>query len=176
LIALLILTLGVGTASFPTFRTYARVASPQEAVHAELLMGTLGGAAGGVLGFFGTFALCMASGEDTTGWGSLICAILGIYGYGVGVPVGAALGVNLTGNALGVRGSVFLSALGAALGFGAGAFGLAVVGEATGGDDPLILGTALVVVPFTSALGATLGYNLGARLRAPEEFESPPPP
>ncbi len=175
-VALLIAAL-IG-ASVPPRGAYAqaRVQSPGEAVPLEILMGTLGGAAGGVLGFFGTFALCMGSGEDTTGWGSLICAILGIYGYGLGVPVGATLGVSLTGNALGVRGNVFLSALGAALGFGAGAFVLALVSEATQGNDTAILGMALVAVPFVSALGATLGYNLGARVRTPEEPAPAPAP
>ncbi len=178
-IFLLAVSLSAGSLPFPAFApapaARAQVASPGEAIPLELLLGTLGGAAGGTLGFFGTFALCMASGEDPTGWGSLICAILGIYGYGVGVPLGATLGVTLTGHAMGVQGSVFLSALGAVLGFGAGVLALAAVGELTQGDDPLVLATALTVTPFLSALGATLGYNVEARVRAPEPESAPSP-
>jgi len=107
------------------------VETPLQAVPLELLLGTLGGAAGGVVGFWGTFAVCMSTGEDPTGWGSLICAILGLYGYGAGVLLGATVGVNVAGGWLGVR------------------------------------AVALSVVPFLSALGATLGYNLGATVVSP---------
>lgn len=164
-----VLVLGLVLLSLPPPRASAQVTSPWEAVPLELLLGTLGGAAGGVLGFFGGFTLCMASGEDSTGWGSLFCALLGVYGYAAGVPVGATLGVNLTARAMGVEGSLLGSVLGAVVGFGAGVLVLTAVYEASQGDDTLLLGTAVTVVPFLSALGATLGYNVGARVRTPEE-------
>lgn len=164
-----VLVLALVLLLLPSPRGSAQVTSPQEAIPRELLMGTLGGAAGGALGFFGTFALCLYTGKDTTGWGPLICALLGLYGYGIGVPVGAVLGVNLTGNGMGLQGNVFLSVLEAVAGLGAGVLALAALGEATPGDDLLLVATALVAVPFLSALGATLGYNVGARVRARSE-------
>ncbi len=147
------------------------VETPGQAVPAELFWGTLGGAAFGVGGFFGAFALCLASVSDSSGWAALGCAILGIYGYGLGVPIGTTLGVSWAGARAGVQGSVLLSALGAVLGEVLGLGILIGISNALEGSDELMIPLAVGFVPLMSALGATLGYNLGAQVAPSSTLE-----
>jgi hypothetical protein len=167
-----LLTLGLILLAFEGLivRAAAPVETPGQAVPAELFWGTLGGVVFGVGGFFGTFALCMASAEDEAGWAALSCALLAIYGYAIGVPIGTTLGVSWAGARAGVQGSVLLSALGAVLGEALGLGIFIGIASALKGPDELLISLVVGFVPFMSALGATLGYNLGAKV-APSPSE-----
>lgn len=142
------------------------VETPGQAVPAELFWGTLGGVVFSVGGFLGTFALCMASvsAEDEAGWAALGCALLAIYGYAIGMPIGTTLGVSWAGARAEVQGSVWLSALGAVLGEALGLGIFIGIADALKGPDELLISLVVGFVPFMSALGATLGYNLGAKV------------
>ncbi|MBI1729740.1 hypothetical protein HYR53_03895 [Candidatus Acetothermia bacterium] len=97
--------------------------------------------------------------------------VLGV--HALGLPTGAILGVNLAGSHSGVQGNLWLSILG---GIGGGAVGMltaASLNTALGEEAPAFVSAALFlgVAPFLASLGATWGYNSGAKL-APEAHSS----
>lgn len=144
---------------------------PSDAVPVELIAGTLGGATLGIGGFLVAFSTCAADVEDVEGWGAIgaaiACAAFGVLGYAIGVPVGATAGVNLAGSLSGVQGNFLLSALGAVGGdiVGLGLSGL-VASMSEEMPDALAALLVLGVVPLSSSAGATLGYNVGARMKS----------
>ena len=144
----------------------AQVEEPRDAVAWELLGGTLGGALFGVGGGYLAAVSCLA---DAQGLGALACIVAAMLGYVAGLPVGVTLGVNAVGSLSGVQGNVLLSALGAVLGEAAGLGLVALVSNAMG-DLPEAVGWTLILgaVPFLSSVGATLGYNVGARMASPQ--------
>ncbi len=152
----------------------AQPESPQEAVPVEILGGTLGGAAFGVAGGVIAFVTCIG---EAQGFEALGCAILAVFGYMIALPIGSTLGVNVAGSLAGVQGHLFLSALGAVLGEGVG-LGIAVLVINAFEDlpEPLGWGLFLGVVPLMSSIGSTLGYNVGARVRPPNETSETPLP
>ena len=137
---------------------------PHSAVSAELIAGTLAGAASGVAGAYLFAVSCVAHAE---GWAALACFAAAALGYIVGVPVGSVVGVNVAGSLSGVRGNFLLSVLG---GIGGGAVGLGFAGLLAkvfdGLPESASLAIFLGVVPFLSSAGATLGYNVGAQMVA----------
>lgn len=163
----LIIVMGAGSA-------LAQPEGPQDVVPLEILGGTLGGAAFGVAGGAIAFVTCIG---EAQGFEALGCAILAVFGYMIALPIGSTLGVNVAGSLAGVRGHTFLSALGAVLGEAAG-LGIASVAINAFDDlpEPLGWGLFLGVVPLMSSLGATLGYNVGARVRPPSEASETPVP
>ena len=154
----------------PSFRAIAALNNPSEAVTTELIAGTAGGAA---LGFGSAYLLGQLCLSQTTGLDSIGCIAFILLGYLVGMPTGAILGVNLAGSGSGVQGNLWLSILG---GIGGGAIGMLAAGalnNAVGEQVPAFVGAALFlgVWPFLASLGATWGYNSGAKL-APEDHSS----
>jgi len=144
---------------------------PQDAVPGELLAGTLGSLAGLTAGYFGGRALGAALGLesqlDSRDPVTVACVVLG-------VTSGASLGVAAAGSALGVEGNALACAGGAFLGLVAGMaveplLGLLLPrGPQTSPDLLEILGTVVEAVGFVAAtvlpaVGATVGFNLGAR-------------
>jgi hypothetical protein len=85
--------------------------------------------------------------------------------------------VNVAGSLASVQGHIFLSALGAVLGEAAG-LGIAslVINAFDDLPEPLGWGLFLGVVPLMSSAGATLGFNVGARVRPPSEASETPFP
>ena len=126
----------------------------------QVVAGTVGGALLGLAGFWGATWWCLASAGDA-GLGALACFITGVYGYLIGVPLGATLGVTASGASFGVEGNTLLAALGAILGEALGIGLLSVIYEGTAGADEAVMAAALGLVPFVSAVGATMGYHAG---------------
>lgn len=134
----------------------------------EVLGGWLGGVGGGIGGFLLTYALCLQA-VNLGGYGSLVCVGLGAIGYGVGAPVGAAVGVNVAGNLNHVQGNWFLSFLGGIAGGGVAAAAVGALDRAGLNHPALMLPLLGLGVPLGSAFGAALGYNIDAKLAPPVE-------
>ncbi len=122
----------------------------------QVVAGTVGGALLGLAGFWAAARPCLASAE---GLGVLGCVVAGAYGYLIGVPLGATLGVSLVGLSAGIEGNTALAALGAMAGEAFGIGVLSVVYRGMGGTEGITVATALGFVPFASAVGAAMGYN-----------------
>lgn len=154
----LISALMVVVLSLSASTAQAQEAGPQSAVPAELIAGTVGGAA---LGAAGAYILASTCRPDQ-GLGTLIClAAAAMIGYVIGVPIGSTMGVNIAGALSGVRGNFLLSVLGAILGEAIGIGIAEVFGEPSESVGVIM---ALGVIPFLSSAGATLGYNVGAQM------------
>jgi len=147
-------------------------AGPADAVPAELVAGTVGGAAFGVGGGVLLLFSCLAEAE---GFGALACIGAAVIGYVAGVPVGATLGVNVAGSLSGVRGNSLLSGLGAVGGEALGLGITALIAEGTGGlPEPIGWTMFLGVIPLLSSAGATWGYNVGAHETSGFTFQPEP--
>jgi hypothetical protein len=136
----------------------------------EFLFGVQGAIVGGGLGFYATYwTLSLVQPCPPTQPERRACElgtslISLIIGPNLGIPPGATfLGVALAGAIVGVQGNVFLAFTGSIVG--------TIVGTAVAGNwvlEPTDL--SLVVNPVTmAALGATLGYNIGATIAPPQE-------
>lgn len=126
----------------------------QDAIVPQLLVGTLAGYAGGAAG---AFALAHVFAAGATGWDALARAILGAFvGLAGGTVVGSSLGVMTVGHFRGMEGSIGLCFLGAIAGTGT-AFGVGISFRVP------------ELVPYfaapAAAVGATAGFNHGARVR-----------
>jgi hypothetical protein len=154
----------------PSLPAFAALSDPKEAQSTELIAGTAGGAA---LGFGSAYLLGELCLSQTTGLDSIGCITFILIGYALGLPTGAIVGVNLAGAHSGVQGNLWLSILG---GIGGGAIGIltaASLNNAVGEQVPGFVGAALFLglAPFLASLGATWGYNSGAKL-TPEVHSS----
>lgn len=132
----------------------------------QVIAGTAGGALFGAAGHWLGIEICGArAGGDVTAR----CWPAGVYGYAVGVPLGAALGVCLAGASYGIAGDQFLAAAGAVVGEALGLGVLAMI-EGTFGQEELSFIAAYGLVPFLSAALSTTGYRMGtpARGKGPE--------
>ncbi len=137
----------------------------------EFLFGVQGAILGGGLGFYATYWTlslvqpCPPVQPERRACELGTTLISLIVGPNVGIPPGATfLGVTLAGALLGVQGNVLLAFAGSIVG--------TVVGAAVAGNwviEPTDF--SLVVNPVTmAALGATIGYNIGATVIESEEF------
>jgi len=136
--------------------------SPRDAVPAELIAGTLGGA---VVGVGSGYAATVACASQAEGWAALACIGYGVLGYLIGVPIGSTVGVHLAGSAWGIDGNTWLCVLGA-VGGEAGGLLIASGISSLYDDDPpeaFLVFSFLGVTPFASSAGATWGFNVGAR-------------
>ncbi|MGY4707055.1 hypothetical protein ACVNPS_04795 [Candidatus Bipolaricaulota sp. J31] len=131
----------------------------------QVVAGTVGGALLGLAGFWGATWWCLASAEDA-GPGALACFITGVYGYLIGLPLGTTLGVIASGMSFGVEGNALFAVLGAILGEALGIGLLSLIHDGTGGVDEATVAAALGLVPFASAVGATMGYHVDLSPRA----------
>jgi hypothetical protein len=143
---------------------------PTDYLFLEFLFGVQGAIVGGGLGFYATYwTLSLVQPCPPTQPERRACElgtslISLIVGPNLGIPPGATfLGVALAGAIVGVQGNVFLAFAGSIVG--------TIVGTAVAGNwvlEPTDL--SLVVNPVTmAALGATLGYNIGATIAPPQE-------
>jgi hypothetical protein len=143
---------------------------PMDYLLLEFLFGVQGAIVGGGLGFYATYwTLSLVQPCPPTQPERRACElgtslISLIVGPNLGIPPGATfLGVALAGAIVGVQGNVFLAFAGSIVG--------TIVGTAVAGNwvlEPTDL--SLVVNPVTmAALGATLGYNIGATIAPPQE-------
>ncbi|MDW8140964.1 MAG: hypothetical protein RMJ90_01590 [Candidatus Bipolaricaulota bacterium] len=140
----------------------------------EFVFGLQGALLGGGAGFYATyFALTILQPcpHDETErraceLGNSVIALA--VGPNVGIPPGATfLGVALAGALVGVEGNVGLALVGSIAG--------TLLGSALAGNwvfEPTDF--SLVVNPVTmAALGATVGYNIGAKMRTPSSSSIP---
>ncbi len=126
----------------------------------QVIVGTAGGALLGMVGSWVGSGVCRATageGEDV----ATLCRMPGIYGYLLGVPVGATLGVGIAGASFGMEGDLFLTAAGAVVGEALG-IGILAVLQGTVGEGSVSFAAAYGLVPFLSAALATMGYGLGS--------------
>ncbi len=143
---------------------------PIDYIFLEFLFGVQGAIVGGGLGFYATYwTLSIVQPCPTTQPERRACElgtslISLIVGPNLGIPPGATfLGVALAGAIVSVRGNILLAFAGSVVG--------TIVGAAVAGNwvlEPTDF--SLVVNPVTmAALGATLGYNIGATIAFPQE-------
>lgn len=147
--------------SVPSLLAQEELPNPQAAVPAELIAGTLGGAA---LGLAGTYIASTACLSHVQGWAAFGCIAYAALGYLVGVPLGSVVGVHVAAAHYHVQGNLLLSILGGIGGEAAG-LGCAALATKIFGDMTEPFGTLMFlgVIPFSSSVGAAWGYNAGAR-------------
>lgn len=146
------------------------VVRPTDYILLEFLFGIQGAIVGGGLGFYATYwALSimqpcppMQPERRACELGTTLISL--IVGPNLGIPPGATfLGVALAGAIVGVQGNVLLALAGSIVG--------TLIGAAVAGNwvvEPTDF--SLVVNPVTmAALGATIGYNIGATATKSEE-------
>jgi len=147
-----------------------RPVQPTDYIFLEFLFGVQGAILGGGLGFYATYWTLSAMQPCPPAQPERRACELGttlislIVGPNLGIPPGATfLGVALAGTIVGVQGNVLLAFAGSILG--------TLVGAAVAGNwviEPTDF--SLVVNPVTmAALGATIGYNIGATVTESEE-------
>ncbi|MDW8031835.1 MAG: hypothetical protein RMJ29_08520 [Candidatus Bipolaricaulota bacterium] len=140
-----------------------RPTQPTDYIVLEFLFGVQGAILGGGLGFYATYWTlslmqpCPPAQPERRSCELGTTLISLIVGPNLGIPPGATfLGVALAGTLVGIQGNVLLAFVGSVLG--------TLVGAAVAGNwvvEPTDL--SLVVNPVTmAALGATIGYNIGA--------------
>lgn len=151
----------------------AQPMAPRDAVPAEVVAGTLGGA---VLGVGSAYVATLACASQAEGWAALACIGYGVLGYLVGVPVGSTVGVHLAGSAWGIEGNTWLSVLGAVGGEAGGLLVASGLGALSGDEPPeaLQVVSLLGLTPLASSAGATWGFNVGARLSTERESRLDP--
>jgi len=144
-----------------------RPVQPIDYVFLEFLFGVQGAMVGGGLGFYATYWTlsvvqpCPPAQPERRACELGTTLISLIVGPNVGIPPGATfLGVALAGAIVGVQGNLLLAFAGSIVG--------TLVGAAVAGNwviEPTDF--SLVVNPVTmAALGATIGYNIGATAKA----------
>ncbi len=153
----------------------APVQSEQDVDFGRLwLGGSLGALVGGVGGALGVYTVCINT--NPRGYpADLVCLIRTFYGYIVGVPVGAAIGVGISGSLQSVRGNIWLAALGATLGGAAAVVFAQLLGNLIlnrpgweGLQEIFLPFFIFIGVPVSAGWGAAWGYSLGAkRISAP---------
>ncbi|MCX8103918.1 MAG: hypothetical protein N3E42_05755 [Candidatus Bipolaricaulota bacterium] len=148
-----------------------RPVQPIDYILLEFLFGVQGAIVGGGLGFYATYWTlslvqpCPPAQPERRACelGATLIAL--IVGPNLGIPPGATfLGVALAGAIVGVQGNVLLAFAGSIVG--------TLLGAAVAGNwviEPTDF--SLVVNPVTmAALGATIGYNIGATIPDNQEF------
>lgn len=148
-----------------------RSPSPIDYVLLEFLFGVQGAIVGGGVGFYATYWTlslvqpCPPAQPERRACELGASLISLIVGPNLGIPPGATfLGVSVAGALVGVRGNLLLAFLGSMVG--------TVIGAVLAGHwviEPTDF--SLVVNPVTmAALGATIGYNIGATVFENTEF------
>ncbi|MFN4218542.1 MAG: hypothetical protein ACK4HB_04610 [Candidatus Bipolaricaulia bacterium] len=152
-----------------------RPVQPIDYIFLEFLFGVQGAIAGGGLGFYVTYWTlsivqpCPSVQPERRACELGTTLISLIVGPNLGIPPGATfLGVALAGTIVGVQGNLLLAFAGSIVG--------TLVGAAVAGNwviEPTDF--SLVVNPVTmAALGATIGYNIGATVPSTQELEFAP--
>lgn len=134
------------------------------------LSGSLGALVGGVGGAAGAYIVCINI-VPRGPWADLACLAGSLlYGYLPGVPIGATIGVSLSGARQQVRGNVAMAAVGATLG-GAAAVALSQILANSLLNQPgweslqdfFVPFFLFIGVPVSAGWGAAWGYSLGAK-------------
>ena len=126
----------------------------------QVVVGTVGGALFGALGNWVGIRVCQVNEKDGVD-SAEHCWEAGMYGYLLGVPLGATLGVGWAGSSFGMRGDHLLAAVGAVVGEALGAGILVALQDVLPGPEAAFA-TAYGLVPFLSAALSATGYHSGA--------------
>lgn len=138
----------------------------------EVMGGWVGGIGGGLGGFFLGLFLCLQGMGDDNGYGALVCVFSGGgIGYLLGTSIGATAGVSIVGGMNNVQGNVLLSFLGSAAGTGGGVLSVAALSGSEFGEN-LDGSLFFFGLPLLSSIGATLGYNVDARVVIPDRDDN----
>jgi len=140
-----------------------RETEPGDFFFLELLAGLGGAYIGGVAGAWGIKTFLGREGKEVNEE-TVTVAVLTLTGLGIGIAAGATLGVVLAGWLCGVNGNLIFAPLGSSFGV-INSFGLIYLFEIQEERelDPTARTILLTVIP---AFGATVGYNVGAKMRA----------
>lgn len=134
----------------------------------EVIGGWVGGIGGGLGGFFLGLFLCLQGMGDDSGYAGLACILTGGgIGYLAGTSIGATVGVSIVGGMNNVQGNVLMSALGGVVGTGGGVLSVAALSGSEFGEK-LDGNLFFFGLPLLSSIGATLGYNVDARVVIPD--------
>lgn len=169
LLCALVLALTLSSVTGEVRAVPERPSRPMDYIFLEFLFGVQGAIVGGGLGFYATYWTfsivqpCPPVQPERRACELGTSLISLIVGPNVGIPPGATfLGVTLAGAIVGVQGNWLLAFAGSIVG--------TLVGAAVAGSwviEPTDF--SLVVNPVTmAALGATIGYNIGATAAVPE--------
>lgn len=139
-----------------------------------VLGGSVGALVGGVGGGLAAYGICRATTAPGP-WADLAClAGAMLFGYLPGIPIGATVGVSITGSFQKVRGNVVLALVGAsvsgAVAFFASDWALRALSQTPQAQqivDALRAIVLLGVVPIAAGWGAAWGYSAGAQ-KAPD--------
>lgn len=137
-----------------------------------VLGGSLGALVGGVGGGLTAYGICRVTTEPGP-WADLAClAGAMLFGYVPGIPIGAAVGVNIAGSFQRAQGNVWAALLGASLAGGIAFFvsdwALRSLGDTPNAQEirdffiPIVL---FGVIPVSAGTGAAWGYTLTVRSR-----------
>lgn len=123
------------------------------------LGGTLGALGGALAGSEGLHFLCHQL--PGIGWNDITCAFFGLFGYLIGVPLGATVGVGITGRIQKAPGNIWAALLGAAAGEGV-AVGAIILLSAFVENNPAFQGLASALGPFFTYFAIPVSAGFGA--------------
>lgn len=169
LLCALVLALALSSVAEEVRAVPERPSRPMDYIFIEFLFGLQGAILGGGIGFYATYWTlsivqpCPPVQPERRACELGTSLISLIAGPNLGIPPGATLlGVSLAGAIVGVQGNLLLAFVGSIVG--------TVAGAALAGNwviEPTDF--SLVVNPVTmAALGATIGYNIGATAQVPD--------
>ncbi len=171
-------------------KVHAEPAQPQSALMLrEVVIGSIVALGGGISGvmagaYMGQPAVEQCARKQPSCQDELfcfrfnLCSLTGlpymIWGYVIGVPLGATLGVSLVGHLNGISGNFWLAAAGAIVGETLGISASIALANLLQTEWPIAMWiSTLTAIPVSSALGATIGFNLGARYHEPTPWSLP---
>ncbi len=158
----------------------AKLMESHDAVILEFMIGSIGALSGGLIGAFAASYPALPEVEacrrSCRGY-LCLCGLTVIpymmWGYAIGVPLGATIGVSLVGYFNGVSGNIMFAITGAVVGEVVGiaisylALYASSLLQGTADSGTLMGASVFLVIPASSSLGATIGFNIGARQHTP---------
>lgn len=155
----------------------AKLTESHDAVILEFMIGSIGALGGGLIGAFAASypALPEVESCQRSCRGYLCLCGLNVipymmWGYAIGVPLGATIGVSLVGYFTRVSGNIGLAVAGAIAGEVVGIYLALYASNLLQGrvdSNTFMWTSAFLVIPASSSLGATIGFNIGAYQHTP---------
>lgn len=142
--------------SLSSIELAAHARAEMTSARGDLLLFALGGA---LAGSEGLHFLCHQL--PGIGWNDITCAFFGLFGYLIGVPLGATVGVGITGRIQKAPGNIWAALLGAAAGEGV-AVGAIILLSAFVENNPAFQGLASALGPFFTYFAIPVSAGFGA--------------